>query len=376
MPLYRAFKPEFVRHMTSRGGWPSIKNTQSALAQRGAAIRTDYYIDLKRGAARDEKNPLNFLRAVLTIPDDATPKRIDPLLHSRANLLSFAGVREPAELTNLSDEQLFAIYCEPPQKFPSPPREEKDWLQMGYEILSTAVHLYRRIDENVQACADEGEVRAAVHWMYVSHGRNLSENPILAVDAAFQLAESHIQIPLSDYQKGAIEWWRFNPWTVVTIRGRRKPNGVSIMLPARAETFDRIMQGNLMTSECRAADLFTPTSMIIVEACAERPVELGGEPINSTIVMFLAQLAQVGALSRCDLLDRRIPLRLLAIAPSPLARRRLLAHKFKETGVKMPKVGVDLMLRTMRQRLRDGTDYLTTSYMRGFAGELDSPPEL
>jgi hypothetical protein len=207
------------------------------------------------------------------------------------------------------------------------------------------------IESFVQACKDPSEVKTAVAWFFIEVGRLIVDDPLYPPEDSIQRAERLLRTEMANYQRLAIEWWRFNPWIVAFVRGRDKPTGMSICLPVTESHYEAVLRGDKMTYECAAADLRKPSTTFIHEAIARRPAELGAANPSTGIAVLAT--SQTGILAYGTPKRGRKPVRVLSPGGTSSARVRLTQFGYEATGIPIKNTGVELY-----QLQIDQTSYL------------------
>lgn len=334
-------------------------------------MKNESYGWLKDGKCVPEKYSLGFIRMLL---DPAEQKKVAQQSGSHCWMTLYSFLHDRG-IDNPGSEHLSAIaelVCGP---VVSRPRAERvDHLCDLITMLGAFLKQGIQLGTAVRRVADEAALREAVRWLFIDFGRQTSRRPGLPWVDAIRVAQDRQQIALEEYQRRAIDWWQFNPWTVVFTRCQDVPASMSIVLPVKLRTYNSILEGRRNTYECTAAELEPLSSLIVIEALAPRPAEQAINGENPTLSMFLTLTAQVGALSRCDRLGKDDALKLLSFAAMPLTRKRLISQGFVPTGVEMANSNMELLERVLRVSSRRPHDFIFQAVLNQFSKAFDSPP--
>ncbi|TWT44923.1 hypothetical protein RAS1_13430 [Phycisphaerae bacterium RAS1] len=358
---YRALSESFVRFMERR--WPDPKQFRAL----GLKFKNDTYSDMKRGGAVPAKLIVEIVRAILRTPHGSLERNA-----ARDGLEEYLGRDFELAPETLTDDVILSRLSDEDAPRALSTGARFDFLQRGFDGVVEFIkrRFVRHVLKTIRACSAD-EVPTMIQWVYIAAGRYAADKPALPFRDASLVARELIRISEDEYAKRALEWLEHCPWSIVLVRGSAGPSGLSIVLPLSNQTYDALLDGQFPTYACAAEQLDSPTDRVLVEAVAERPTEHSSGPAGGTRPLFYALLAQVAAQTRCWQLPPRTPIHLLSFAPSPLARKRLIAYGFKPTGKYMHTTGVEFLVRTLE---RDGTDFLAHSFIHMLSHELEDEP--
>ncbi len=364
-PLY-CVKKEFRDHLNrTRFGWPLHKVvTPWARKYFGTAWASGTYSRMRQGHPATEET-IQKLISYIKIGDDSSPD----LPECRAIWNEYLCGKTNKNLASLSTGEILHVICEPATSA-SIVTTVRDELMHALDMVGDFIKVAWQPRRFVKHCQSPEHVQMAVRWVYIQAAR-LNTNPELPASEAIRVAESDVlKLPMSKYLDQAIEWWKFNPWTVLFAADRGTRIGVCINLPVNDEAYIRARLGTPATELCAKADLLSTSPQLIVEALAMRPREIATSVQNPTRCMLIAFVCQQAWLTRVDGLAKSVPMRLLAVGGTPENCDRLLAAKYKPTGTKMARTGVDLYERSLSLERKLQKDYAVYVQWRGLQSLL------
>jgi hypothetical protein len=183
-----------------------------------------------------------------------------------------------------------------------------------------------------------------------------------------------MHISCDEYLKKAVEWHRFNPWTVVFAREDGMRTGMSIVLPLNDRVYQEIVRGRRATYDVAPEDFASPTSKILIEACAEKPDPAGPRDPNPTKPLLMCLALQAAALCRSRDLPSSSVVRFLSFGGTPRNRDRLLDSGFKPTGTIMLKTGAELFEREIPIPSLRADSFIDSLFLIAFSTFCDRPP--
>lgn len=366
---YRAFTPDFCRHMRIRTAWPPNKAAQPWFRQDIGGLRPERYKKLKEGEALDEKCALSLVRMLRGMAALARPNHEGKMF---AEYLAGGGITSPGTATI---DEIVACVCGPRLEKPPVSVGAIDYLQQGVAAIGEVFNTRRMIERYQQNCASDDDFHDAATWLFVSGGRfTAPENANLCPDEALIAAKNYIGTSRDEYAERLRRWHAFSPWTVVLARGNKRPNAVSVVLPLSDAAYDDLLGGRRPTYDCHPELLQIPTRKLLIEIVAERPHDLGAERANPTRGIFANIFAQCSVFLRpLDPVQPEI-IRLLSYADMPLFVKRLKASGFKSTGCRMHTTGIPFFEKTVNTKTARGKDAIMVAFLRHFSAILDSPP--
>jgi hypothetical protein len=331
--LYRAFNDRFISHMDQRA-WPPISVVRNWFKDRRIGLKRDRYTELKRGDGLAEKYAYSLARLLLEESRKEAP---------RAFGLAFKEFVEANGITATAAyfDDILTCICAPPRHEPWIRDTGDDLLGLGLQGLDDLVDTKRLLERHICLCRHEEDVRNAVEWLFVYVGRSI--NPSLSLPEATALATQYMRTTPDDYHRYAMQWWRFNPWTVVLAQGKRRPIGVSILLPLTKVAYESVLDGNQMTYQTTAEQLANPSPILLHEIVAARPRDMGGEAISlkdATRALYATVIAQCGVFTHSLPAGASDPMRLLSFPGTPENAKRLQAFGYRSTGKSMPGTGL------------------------------------
>jgi hypothetical protein len=367
---YRAFTEQFARHLNQHG-WPLGKNVQTWFREQSNGIKTEKYTQLKRGQVVAERFSSLLVQM---LQRDVQGGVSDNYSKAFVSYLKDHGI----DAATAPMEQIIDCVCGPFADRPTEGGAIADFLQRGVDAVSDLFRAKQRLERHIQACASENQVREAVRWIFVAVARCMAKNgERLTIDEAIRAAAEIMHIEAEDYQRSAVEWWKFNPWTVLLTRGAKRPTGVAIVLPLAANGYEEIIGGRQMPQHTTPSQLCVPTSTLYFEAIAERPAEMGAEPGDETRVtrrLFAAVLAQSSVLSRSLVSPKSGNIKFVSFAGTPTNVKRLKSYGFRQTGKYMQHVGAEFLEREWLTSELRFPDTLLMSMMNYLGWVLEEPP--
>lgn len=349
METFRAFSREFVNHMELANAWPHYRTICKWLSENAGGMQTQRYTQLTRGAPLEARYCINVVRYLLeqgkTLLETGQAKSNS----SYCAMVEFFSERQwPAPLA-LSIGEVVERICTPATN-----RRSTSLL----DEVSPRAFVERMLDHNfiskyVLACNGPSDVGQAVEWFFVELGRLTAAKPELPCQDAVHVAESVTHSSLEAYQRRAVAWHHFNPWTVVLVRserqlgfGRAEPTAMSICLPLREQSYESIIRREIMTYECDPTHLHKPSTTLLHEAVAQRPIDCGGDE-NPTAGIAIVAMAQAGILSHQLRASARKSVRIMSIGATDLAVTRLKRFGYVPLGAQMKTANVDLYQLTL-----------------------------
>jgi hypothetical protein len=361
--LERALRPDFVEHMSLGDRWPKTTAFETWLAQRGDGVRHGEFHKLKNGKVVKSRLVVQFVELLA----DESAKGPD-IAVARAAALEFLRAQGIDSFEQHSSSIIAKLLLSV---------EDDDFLGKGVDGLVDILLARPKCERFVNACNDEDDVKEAVCWMFVAVGRQIQEGQTpLKSKEAIQDAAEYMRISLKEYQKRAIDWWQFDPWTVMLARGNRVARaGMSIILPLRQATYDRIKAGAHMGYETTPADMERPSRLLLLEGAAARPEDRGGEQGETTKHAMLGLMCQLAILSYCEDQRRKLHRTAVTFGGTPKTEASLRKAGFKPTGAKMGETELKVYERPMS---RSGKDTLLDFILNGIGEQADrwlTPPK-
>lgn len=346
MPEKMRFTAEFVAFMAPKKSWPTRDHVQGGFRDRGSKLHTTYFRDITRGEAVTPHYIEIFVEILAPFLDNKwskTGNRIHdffkingwPTPTSRDVDMLFDKLTIRSDDSDLILEGAAASFIE---------------FIRNDKIRHAAARL--AISSYVEACNKPEDVAEAVHWMYITVGRHLDSKA--DIRTAEKLAEEQMGIARSAYEEIAIQWWLFDPWTVIRARGRTKATAATIWLPLTEAAYHDILEGRMRSYECTRDHLQMPSRWLMMENTGTRPAEHSPESGNPTRPLLLSQIAQAGALCQPAIKEKNpqkttnsqkknadLPTTLLSFAGTPTNGARLEAYGYEKTGKLMKDMGVE-----------------------------------
>jgi len=352
----RRFKPDFVEWMSTRRLWPDAKRFEGWMRDHRDGIKNGVYSKMSRGLPVRPHYIVEFLRFLVT----RSPADLD---WETASV-----VARHLELPCWDQEPVESIA----QRLMADDNE--DYFQRGVDGLIDAIKLTRVIDRMVSVCSNRAEVEDSVRWLYVWVGREMA--PEIArgtVSEAIQVAEKHMKLPMEEYARRAVAWHTAEPWAVVKAPGNRTVTAMSVALPLTDLAYESLRRGERRSYEIDPSEIVRPSRNILIEACAERPIELGGNEGNATRHTLIALFAQQAVLAYSEAVPKNEPLRVLSFAGTPRNCQRLKRFGYKRVGTKMPGLPVEWYEKVYARRFSNADFlFLGLFWMAGFFAQRAS----
>lgn len=336
-------------------------------------LRKTAYSAVKHGRIAGEKCVEGFL-AMLLAGSPPYPQP-DVLKRARLVLLDFLRERGIQTLSQVPRESIIA-HIAGPLTLEKPGRAStRDYLRSSIVAIAEGVSPNFPVNRYVQGCGSDDDVIQAIRWMYVCAGHCIgADGSRMSATEATELAEQHLQQSMEEYRTRASKWQQFNPWTVVFAQDGSRRVGMSIVLPLSQAAYTEILDGKRVSYEMTPSDLESPSTRLLIEACAECPPEDRPHNVNPTTPLKMTLALQCAALSRARELPRECDVRLLSFAGTPRNRDRLVDTGFIPTGRTMYRTGVELFERVMPLRTSKLQPALEAQFLRFFSELCDRPP--
>lgn len=257
----------------------------------------------------------------------------------------------------------------------SPPRWHDVRPRGPSAILSLVFRSRGVLDRLAQNCGPgSATVNDAVNWMCVDVGRECYGRHLSIVDAK-AAAERRMLTSADKYAAVAAEWHAWNPWTVTLTRGSKDPVGMSIVLPLKPESYDRIAGGSTIGHQLTRHDLQVPSDHLLIEASSTRSFDLAGPEKPATVTLMAVMLAQAGTLANpIRSYTTARPLRMLSFCGTPLVRKRLEGYGFKSLGTFMTSTNIPLMEKRLDPTLARPKDAVFCTLIAHLANIHGNPP--
>lgn len=350
----RRLAPQLRSLLASNNGWPDRKSFERWQRTNDDGIKNGIYADMVRGYAVGERYIVGFAKYLQSCPT-APPLAVELISQ-------FLG---STEWLRQSAHTVAARLIED---------DDHDFFKRGTDGLLSALLCVKLIGQQVSWCRKEQDVEEAVRWMYVHVARHVHPDAHrFTVRESERVAASHMRIERCDYAQRAVSWWRYDPWTVIRVKGKKGPVGMCIHLPLSREAYESLKSGARMSYDIRAEELSRPSPYLLVEGIAERLPLVGGPRVSPTNAMILAMVTQQSVLSVSPPNDW---LRMLSFTGTPASRERLESFGFKPLNTFMPSTDIEWMEKTWGDPVTP-RDYvflgLLTTVGRGLRHRL-SPP--
>jgi hypothetical protein len=358
----RSLRPDFVAFMTERDVWPAAQNFESWYRSNGNGIQNGTYGAMIQGRPVHPK----FIAAFARYTRDFAPKPEENSRQAFAEFLTPCGIND---LQQVSPEEIAVALCDS--------QDAVDYHKNGFARILDLFNIESTVDAAVQECVTPEQVATAVQYMYEWVGDDLNKHAGTSSLAAIDAAAARIKLSLPEYQQRAINWWRFDRWTVVFARGKNGPAGMSIVLPLREHVYYAVKAGKKATPDILREDLDRPSRTLLIEGVAQRDPTACAETINLSKYTASAMTAQMAALSRAYGKITHEPLRILTFGGTPTNEERLITSGFKRTGTRMPLTEVELFEKIFSWPPRTAKDLITLGifHMLGdWADRLPRPP--
>ena len=366
--ILRGFTEPFCQHMTRSSAWPPYKTAIKHFKANAGGIKRERYGKLKDGQLLPEKYAVSLVKLLLK---EATAQEANHTGRQVSAYYQHHGW--PLEASTTVEEGV-ARLCITEHADLDKYVSMRDKFQEGISAVTKALVTAPMVDRFVQACASPAEVHESIEWIYVTLGRVLAEDSQLSPAMAIEKGSQQIKLSLEEYQRRAVQWWTFNPWTIVRTRGNKGPVGVSIWLPATEAAYQAVLEGRQPSYDCDPSQLTTPTTTLILEAVADRPFDYGAERSTATNYMPVVVLAQAGAFTHRPRMARPKTVKMMSFAAIPVSVHRLTKYGFQPTGVNMKSTDVPLFELTLATGKQDLNRMLIRGTMQILGEVLDSPP--
>ena len=337
---FRAIKPEFIRFIESRSGWPAEKLVLPWMRQNIGGMKKDRYTAIKRGEIVAEK----YIQGLVMLRDDAS---------GNADLRKFAFLtleylksNEVHDSLSFSTDEIVDLLCGSVETTPSKPNDD-DWILRGVRALGDLFDVRRRIESNLMPCDNQTVLDDAAKWTLAAVGHAQREDHTISSEDAIIAGERRMQMFLPQYRDKLICWWKTCPWTVLLTRGDRKPGGVSVVLPLTSRAYDDIRRGKRCSAQLTEEDITVPSRNLLLEVIEERPRSLGGEARDSTRGLLTVALAQVAWFSRDSEDHSTALLRVLCFSGTKQAVKRARAYGFNPVGTQYERLRLDILERLL-----------------------------
>lgn len=221
-----------------------------------------------------------------------------------------------------------------------------DPLTDGIRFVGTLCERGLRLEDTLRPCADADEVRRAVEWIVVDHGRQHSRAK-LGYEDAKALGEQRVGLRLREYQSRAVAWWHYEPWSVMLAINRGEPIGVGIGLPVSEDLYTRARHGELNTWDITPGELRSPSTCLVTEAVSMVPRR---EPSHTAIPsesVARSLIAQYAYLTSVESAGEARAVRVLGVAFSRINLRRLKSFGFAPVGAVLPDTDMAILERVM-----------------------------
>lgn len=368
-----AFCDDFLTHMKKTDAWPAFRLLGERIgAKHGPGLfNPNPYNDLRKGKLQKIK----YLRAIVSvlldlaredISETCDDNKIRRALRQGRDFAAFLRDRGlPVGPTTTPDDAL-TLVC-------SNTAGKKDHLSAGLVALGEVLGMSNQVNSVMVPCASPREVEEAVLWMVVACGRQVGGEK-LSAERAKKIAERHMQVDLDDYQEKAVRWWRFNRWTVIRPRDGQEAAGICTVLPLRENARHLLLSGQMKSYDCSEKHFECPSSTLLLEACSERPIDLGRPGGKVATRLYLAVLGQCGLLGCVDENRAGSVLKVLSFASSALSFRRLNKFGFQATGDRMQGTDIGFMEREFPQGREDLLGRTSRFAMKIISELVDEPP--
>jgi hypothetical protein len=326
----RRLDVSFRQLMDRRQAWPKGVAFQKWLKEQDEGIKNGAYAEMIQGYAVRALYVVRFVRFVQHAVEEAAA--------ARRVLSEFL---QGEHWQSQSAEQVAAELLA---------EDEKDVLRRGVQGIWDAINAKRMVDSHIAPCRSEADVTEAIKWMFVLVAHHISRFPgDLNFRQSIDEAERYMQIGFDEYVAKAIGWWRFDPWTVIRVQGRKAPVGMSIVLPLKDGAYESLKAGGRMSYDIRPDELQRPSCNLLVEMVGERLPIVGGEPHNAVRNTLIAVLSQEAILSHPNNGGSRDNLRLLSFAGTPANRERSESFGFEPLGITMPGTDIEWMEKNLQE---------------------------
>jgi len=359
----RKFSSSFCDHMLLNSAWPDYRSLEDLffnLRGKGAYSATSYSA-AKKGRPAPETFTNTFALALLHLATTS------PSNYSGRQFARYLATRRVSVTTGTPFKDILNNIYDESDGGPNP-------FHLGIAGIGEAIGIYDRVRDVVRECSvARGEVDHAIEWMVTTVGRQIGGEK-LSIEEAKRVASERMCCTAAEYAAQARRWCGFNPWTVIQTKGFSSAGGVSVVLPIQASTRELIIGGHMRSYDCGEEHLCCPSPILLLEACAERPSDLGGEPHRAKKQLFLALLAQCSMLARLSHQAPEEPLRILSFGGTPENRCILEAFGFRPVGAKMRDTGVEFLERLFPSGALDGPGATLRFFMSQIGKNIDHPP--
>lgn len=347
----RPLRREFIERMERNDAWPLTKIFEAWMRSTTGGIRHGVYSNMMKGLPFDPKYAVALAAYLLHVSADDPGGKVATTF---AEYMSEIGGARPIDQSpaNVADQLL--------------EKDDGDYFRRGPAGIIDAFRSKRIVETYVRGATCEEQVREAVQWLYVWAAEDTAPSRAHhSIDEAIAKTESMIRIPLALFEDLAVNWWRYDAWTVVLAQGKRAPTGMNVTLPLRKEVYLAVRNGERALDEILPSDLCRPSRYLYIVAIAQRPEILGGDEGNTTRNVLAALFSQVSILSRHNGPGEPDPLHVLAAAGTRQNAQRLEATRYKPTKAKTRCQGLPLY-----ERVYDWPMALDDMVIMGFSSMI------
>lgn len=332
----RELEPPFRKFVDDRAGWPPLKQFPRVLEAMGGGRKADI-VRMKGGGAV----PVKFIRALIELLEGG------PILGGY-----WAGHHAGRPMPDSPGEWLDALSREAPAGGEAGDRGS-NWFERGTSGLVDLFtgYVWGPMLGAEMICRSEAEVSHSVEMCFGTVGQHLasSKGGGEPAEGPIALAERQMRIPLGDYRRRALSWWKFQDRTILFATVDRVRVGCSIVLPVTRDAFERILRGELIPYDCTPDQLQYPSNFLVIESLADRCDHDCRAPIRKTAQQVRTLFYQVACLSPRPGLPGDPASQIIAFAGTPETQERLRRFGFARTGNRLPQLGLDIMLMDERK---------------------------
>lgn len=338
----RSLRADFVQHFQTLGAWPTRDALQTGLRSVAAhGTRNEDYSKLRRGEAVAPR----LVNAFVLYCRERRGVRHSPAGQA---LESYLSARDIDPAGDVKIPQIVDVVSIPVAG------TVKDAYLNGLRVFLELFYQIRHPERWARPCADEIEVKRAVHWMFIEVGRMISAQK-LPFSEAVRIGESYVGVSLKDYQERAVAWWQRVPWSVVLgLNSAEKIVGMSIALPLKENAYATVRAGERLTYDCRPDDLQFPSANLLIEGFTMRPRRDPNVQPPATMPVLVASLCQQAYLTRVPNVGFGVPIRLLAFAATATNHKRAAQFGFTETGTQMHGRDIKMLERVVNPAEKPG----------------------
>ncbi len=287
---------------------PASRSTLEWMRKHGHRMQTVAYLKMVKGEPSKPDHVRGFVAYMLH------KLRTSPECLVSQTVQNFVEANFQQDATLLSDQELHECLVAPK-------------LPIGFNgarSIVEAIHVADQVEEAVDGCKTECQVREAGKWLFVWAAHEICPQAFYRGEQTLiDITEAALDIKLVAYQNALVRWWRKVPWSVVRARGNFTQVGMSVVLPLTKEAYRLVKTGELGVMQIEAEHLCQRSRHLFIGTFAQRTTLLEGEQGIALNRILAALFVQVSILARTDLTEDATPLHMLTAIGSESNKLRI-----------------------------------------------------